>query len=113
MDMEKVVERIHEAIDIGVCVDLFMDVLELLKEQDETIKQQQAEMEEINFGDVMAAEITTPCIVCGESIHIGECESYLVPRICKKCKKVILMERRRMEAVKALIDWKCDLPKGN
>lgn len=34
MDREKVIERIHEAIDTGVCVDLFMDVLELLKEQD-------------------------------------------------------------------------------
>lgn len=33
MDREKVIERIHEAIDMGVCVDLFMDVLELLKEQ--------------------------------------------------------------------------------
>lgn len=32
-DREKVIERIHEAIDTGVCVDLFMDVLELLKEQ--------------------------------------------------------------------------------
>lgn len=34
MDIEKVIERIHEAIDMGVCVDLFMDVLELLKEQE-------------------------------------------------------------------------------
>ena len=34
MDREKVIERIHEAIDMGVCVDLFMDILELLKEQD-------------------------------------------------------------------------------
>ena len=33
MDGEKVVERIHEAIDTGVCVDLFMDILALLKEQ--------------------------------------------------------------------------------
>jgi hypothetical protein len=32
-DREKIIERIHEAIDVGVCVDLFMDVLELLKEQ--------------------------------------------------------------------------------
>lgn len=32
-DREKVIERIYEAIDVGVCVDLFMDVLELLKEQ--------------------------------------------------------------------------------
>lgn len=33
-DMEKVIERIYDAIDYGVCVDLFMDVLELLKEQE-------------------------------------------------------------------------------
>lgn len=34
IDREKVIERIHEAIDMGVCVDLFMDVFELLKEQE-------------------------------------------------------------------------------
>lgn len=34
---ENIIERIHEAIDMGVCVDLFMDVLELLKEQDAEI----------------------------------------------------------------------------
>ena len=34
MDREKVVERMHEAIDMGVCVDLFMDILELLKERE-------------------------------------------------------------------------------
>ena len=34
-DREKVIERIHEAIDMGVCVDLFMDILALLKEQKE------------------------------------------------------------------------------
>ena len=36
-DREKIIERIHEAIDMGVCVDLFMDVLELLKEQEQEI----------------------------------------------------------------------------
>lgn len=36
-DREKVIERIHEAIDTGVCVDLFMDVLELLKEPEAVV----------------------------------------------------------------------------
>ena len=65
-------------------------------------------MGKINFGDVMVDGITTPCIVCGESIHIGEYESALVPRMCEKCKKVILTERRIMEAVGDLINRKCD-----
>lgn len=33
-DRDNTIERIHEAIDMGVCVDLLMDVLELLKEQE-------------------------------------------------------------------------------
>ena len=33
-DREKVIERIRDAIDYGVCVDLFMDILELLREQE-------------------------------------------------------------------------------
>ena len=37
-DKEKAIERIHEAIDMGVCVDLFMDVLAMLKEQQEQIE---------------------------------------------------------------------------
>ena len=37
-DREKVIERIHDAIDYGVCVELFMDILALLKEQEEQIK---------------------------------------------------------------------------
>ena len=37
-DMEKIADRIHEAIDVGVCVDLFMDILSLLKEQEEEIE---------------------------------------------------------------------------
>lgn len=31
-DREKVIDRIYDAIDHGVCVGLFMDVIELLKE---------------------------------------------------------------------------------
>ena len=56
-DREKVIERIHEAIDMGVCVDLFMDVLELLKEQE---KQKQYNNHEVAciiadlFGDPCA-----------------------------------------------------------
>ena len=34
IDREKIIDRIHDAIDYGVCVDLFMDILELLREQD-------------------------------------------------------------------------------
>lgn len=33
IDREKVIERIYEAIDMGLCVDLFMDTIDLLKEQ--------------------------------------------------------------------------------
>lgn len=51
-------------------------------------------MGEINFGDMMAAEIITPCIVCGEAVHIGEYESALVPRMCDKCKDAIMFIKR-------------------
>ena len=34
-DRGKVIERINDAIDYGVCVELFMDILDLLKEQEE------------------------------------------------------------------------------
>lgn len=33
-DRGKVIEQIHDAIDYGVCVELFLDVLELMKEQE-------------------------------------------------------------------------------
>ena len=67
-------------------------------------------MGEINFGDMMAAEITTPCIVCGESIHIGEYESALVPRMCDKCKDAIMfIKRMRSKATISVVRCKdCD-----
>ena len=37
MNIEKVIDRIYDAIDAGVCVDLFMDILDLLKNQKEEI----------------------------------------------------------------------------
>ena len=46
-DREKVVERIHEAIDYGVCVDLLMDVLELLKEHEAEIQNLRRENHDI------------------------------------------------------------------
>ena len=38
MDRGNVIDRIHDAIDAGVCVDMFMDVLELQKEQKEKME---------------------------------------------------------------------------
>lgn len=67
MDKEKVIERIHEAIDMGVCVDLFMDVLELLKEQG-------------------TANIKEPdCRICGQS----HCKYYHETRKPTDCKSYV------------------------
>lgn len=38
-DREKVIEQIHDAIDYGVCVELFLNILDLLEEQEAEIRQ--------------------------------------------------------------------------
>lgn len=45
-DRENVIERIHEAIDMGVCVDLFIDVLNLLKEQESIVEALKSDLDE-------------------------------------------------------------------
>ena len=69
-DREKVIERIHDAIDYGVCVELFMDILALLKEQEEQIS-----IKTENFNRLVAKIGVMPKIVqCKECKHRGEWE---------------------------------------
>ena len=70
-DREKVIERINDAIDYGVCVELFMDILDLMKEQEEKIA-----MMRMIYG--------TDAKVVGEIIRCKDCKHYDGNGTCMK-----------------------------
>ena len=48
----------------------------------------------IGTADMCKSEICTECMVCGETIHLGQSRSELVPRMCDKCKDAIMFIKR-------------------
>lgn len=78
-DREKVIERIHDAIDYGVCVELFMDILALLNEQEAEIDEISDEY--LDLGKEMARQPEiVQCKDCRwwdkkEGSHYGYCQA--------------------------------------
>ena len=48
----------------------------------------------IGTADIGKSEICTECMVCGETIRLGQSSSELVPRMCDKCKDAIMFIKR-------------------
>ena len=90
-DREKVVDRIHKAIDVGVCVDLFMDILSLLKEQ-APMQVVRKQIKRENSDGSIDYFVEWYCPHCNSLILRGFDNTSI--KFCYKCGKPILWEGR-------------------